>query len=97
MRRLSKNLRPIYEYELQSGNSVVSVDEPAYTDCPLEVVFRDPLHFDDISRYLSLPDAVEKWENRDTHYPLQAGFYCNETKHSLAGPLDAWTIRKLTS
>jgi hypothetical protein len=85
--KLSKNLCGIYEYEIALGNGVVRVDEPAGTNCPLAVVFEKPLHFGAIAADLVLPVGVEKWENRGTHYPLEAGFVCLETRHCIAGPL----------
>ena len=84
---LSKNLRNIYEYEVALGNEVLRVDEPAGSNCPLAVVFRQPLHFTEIAANLVVPAAVERWENRDTHYSLEAGFVCRESRHSIAGPL----------
>jgi hypothetical protein len=85
--KLSKSLRGIYEYEIALGNRVVSVAEPAGTNCPLSVVFEQPLHFGEIAANVALPVGVEKWENRDTHYSLEAGFLCRETRHCIAGPL----------
>ena len=85
--KLSKNLCSIYEYELALGNEVRRVDEPAGSNCPLAVVFEQPLHFAEIAANLVLPVVVERWENRDTHYSLEAGFVCRESRHSIAGPL----------
>ena len=84
---LSENLIPIHDYELSLGNEVLRRDENMWSKCPLDVVFKDPLHFEEIRRDLHLPTSVEYWENHDTHYDLEAGFMCKETGHSLSGPL----------
>ena len=87
MKTLSADLRPIYAYEISMGNEVERTDIPAGTECPLEVVFRRPLHFEGIARDLTLLPEVERWENHDQHYPLEAGFRSRSTRHSIAGPL----------
>jgi hypothetical protein len=84
---LSANLLAIHDYELSLGNEVVRRDEQMWSKCPLSVVFKHPLHFEEIAHDLTLPAAVERWENRDGHYDLEAGFVCKETGHSLSGPL----------
>lgn len=87
MKRLSANLRPIFELELRLGNQIARVDEPAGTSCPLAVVFASALHFDAIGRDLTLSESVERWVSRDPHFRLEAGFLCKDTRHCLAGPL----------
>jgi len=87
MKSLSKHLNPIVELELKLGNAVVRIDEPAGTHCPLAVVFSHPLHFYDIKKQLVLDPVVERWQNRDPHYALEAGFVCKETGHTVAGPM----------
>lgn len=87
MRRLSENLLPIYNLELQTGNEVSRIDEPAGSDCPLAIIFKQPLHLEKIKEVLKLTSSVRRWENRDEHYPLEAGFVCDETKQVLDGPL----------
>lgn len=49
---LSPALVPIYELELSLGNAVARVDRNAWSNCPLSVVMRDPLHFDAIAQML---------------------------------------------
>ena len=85
---LSNNLRPLFEREIELGNRVLRIDEPAGTKCPLAVVFANPLHFGELGSLAEgLGSAVRKWENRDLHYPIEAGFVCHETNQVLAGPL----------
>jgi hypothetical protein len=84
--QLSSDLQPIYELELTLGNAVARVDRPAGTECPLAVIFRDPLHFGEIHHRLKLPASVKEWNNADPHYPSEAGFYSTTSKHALAGP-----------
>lgn len=86
MWELSDDLKPIYELELQFGNQVLRVDSPAGTTCPLAVVFRDPLHFDEINSRLILPPSAIHWNNNDAHYSIEAGYYSNVSRHAIAGP-----------
>jgi hypothetical protein len=87
MLKLSNDLLPIYELELARGNDVVRIDEPAGTNCPYAVIFRRPLHRDAIENELALPPSIQYWESRDAHYAREAGFYSEETRHVIAGPL----------
>jgi hypothetical protein len=83
---LSADLRPIYDLELHLGNEVVRVDRPAGSACPLAVICRDPLHFAEIKKRLSLPESVSRWSNDDAHYPSEAGFSSSVSGHAIAGP-----------
>lgn len=85
--KLSADLVPIYEYEIGIGNCVKRVDYPAGTRCPLAVVFEKRL---DIKGYLAkhgLPDQVEIWENRDSHYSIEKGYFSETSNHAISGPL----------
>lgn len=84
---LSEDLQPIYALELRLGNEVVRVDESAGASCPLAVIFKHPLHFEEIEKELKLAPSVEYRENRDTHYPLEEGYFCGKTHHAIAGPM----------
>ncbi|HEY7087741.1 MAG TPA: hypothetical protein VH518_06595 [Tepidisphaeraceae bacterium] len=84
---LSPGLRPLYQLELSMGNVVVRVDRGAWSACPLAVVFRDPLHFEQAMATLTIPPIVRRWENRDSHYDLEAGWTCEQTRQSISGPL----------
>ena len=85
--KLCETLSTIYNLEISLGNEVESLDSPAGTKCPYAVNFRNKLHFDEIKKQLNLSSSVEQWTNRDKHYPSQKGYFCNEYKHSIAGPL----------
>lgn len=87
MKGLSKNLRPLYELELEHGNVVERVDAPAGTECPLAVIFENPLHFEEAETQGVKRSAVSCWENVDPHYPRERGYLCEETRQVLAGPL----------
>ena len=84
---LSKNLAPIHDFELSLGNHELRREELMWTKTPLAIIFEQPLHFAEIAQNLLLPPSVERWENHDTHYDLEAGYVCNETGHTLSGPL----------
>jgi hypothetical protein len=84
---LAADLQPIYELELRLGNEVAYVAEPAGTACPYAVAFRHPLHKVQIQRELELPSTVKYWESLDTHYSAEAGYQCELTRHTIAGPI----------
>ncbi len=89
MSTLSHDLFPIYQFELDRGNEVERVDEPAGTNCPYAVVLKKPLHKGEIERTLDLLPSVKYWESRDPHYPKEAGYRSETTGHSIAGPIAA--------
>jgi hypothetical protein len=83
---LSASLRPLLEFELRKGNRVARIDTNIWTECKYAVVMAEPLHVRDIEKELQLGASVRYWECRDTHYELQAGYYDNVARHSIAGP-----------
>lgn len=84
---LSDDLLPIYRLEIGFGNEVARIDEPAGSACPLAVIFRQPLHVNEIAKALTLPPSIGYWESRDGHYSMEAGYACAKTGHAIAGPL----------
>jgi len=87
VQRLCEHLRLVYELELNLGNSVQRVDEPAGTRCPLAVIFAAPLHFAEAEAKSLIKPPLRRWVNVDPHYPREAGLVCEESQHVLAGPL----------
>lgn len=88
MSKLSQDLLPIYQLELDKGNEVERVDEPAGTECPYAVMFKKPLHKKEIESELHLSESVKYWESRDWHYEKRAGYYSETTRHAIAGPIN---------
>jgi hypothetical protein len=86
---LSPNLRLLYEFELSLGNVVARIDRNLWSSCPLAIVFRDRLHMREAIERLTLAPGVARWENRDTHDGLDAGWRCATTGHALFGPMAA--------
>ncbi|MFO0900180.1 MAG: hypothetical protein U0836_22320 [Pirellulales bacterium] len=69
MTELCPSLQPILALELQLGNEIARVDEPAGALCPFAIVMRRPLHKPEIERSLKLGSGVEYWEFSDPHAP----------------------------
>jgi len=81
------DLRIVYDYEIAHGNTIVRIDAPAGSECEYALVFADSLKIWGTAKTGELPLVVRSWECRDTHYPIEAGFYCGEHRHSIAGPI----------
>jgi len=86
IRHLSADLKPIVELELRLGNAVERIEEENWTICSYGVVMQRPLHVNEIKRELKLPPTVRDWDNDDTHYPLEIGYFCETMRHSVSGP-----------
>jgi len=84
---LAESLSGIMAFELARGNAIVRVDRPAGSRCPLAVIFARPLDIAGFKASHDLPSSVDTWQNRDSHYPLEAGYICERTRHAIAGPL----------
>jgi hypothetical protein len=86
---LSTSLQPVLTFEVSRGNRVARIDRPAGSRCPLAVILERPLDFVAFRGKHALTDGVRTWENRDSHYPLEAGYVCEATGHAVVGPIDA--------
>ena len=75
------------EVEVQHGKTLGYIAEPTGTNCPYAVVFKKPLKIWGTPAAAGLPAVRQAWECRDSHYSLEAGFFCTVHKHSVAGPL----------
>lgn len=84
---LSEKLQSMLQFELERGNSIERIEQPAGTRCPMAVVLSKPLDIAGFKATHGLPSGVDTWENHDRHYPTQAGYVCERTRHALAGPI----------
>jgi len=81
------DLQAIHDYEVAQGNSVAHIEAPAGTACRYAVVFSQPLKIRRTPQVAEIPSGVRYWECRDPHYAIEAGYYCEQHQHSVAGPL----------
>jgi hypothetical protein len=82
---LSRNLQPIFDLEKSLGNEMdyyVSNEK-----CGMYIAFVRPLHRAAIEKRLVLSPALTWQQFRDPHYPLEEGYVCSETNHTVVGPL----------
>ena len=84
---LSKDLIPVYRYEIEHGNEVLRIDKPAGSKCPYAVIFRERLKIRGTSQEQDLPDSVNSWKCTDPHYPREFGYVSEISRHAIAGPL----------
>ena len=84
---VTSTLQVVLSFDLERGNTVVRVDQPAGTRCPLAVVLAKPLDIAGFKESHGLPPMVNTWKNLDSHYPLEAGYVCEQTRHAIVGPL----------
>lgn len=85
MAKLAPDLEAIYQFEIARGNVVDHVEQAA--NGPYLVVFKQPLHTQAITQRLPMPATVRHWQSSDPQQPPQAGFFCERTRHALAGPV----------
>lgn len=87
--KLSADLQPLYDMELEAGNSVVRVDEPAGTLCPLAIVMKNPIDKDRLGKCVQSIPSIFWHENNDQHYEAHGmgGYTSTESRQFLYGPL----------
>lgn len=87
--KLSSDLQAIYDHEIAEGNSVLRVDEPAGTLCPLAIVFVKPLNRSAILADINLDSSVTWHMNDDPHYEVNgmAGFTSSRSRQFVYGPI----------
>ena len=68
-----EHLRDACRRELENGNEVLRIDEPAGTQCPL-VVFRYKLTIIGTLETGDLDSRVRHWESRAPHYELRLDY-----------------------
>ena len=77
--------------KLGMGRAIVDswpLDSKLGTGCPYAIVFKKALQKEVIENELRLPASVKYWESRDPHYPKEAGYFSDVSRHAIAGPID---------
>ena len=85
---ICKHLIAILNYEVSTGNSIVSIDNDAWTNAKLVITLKKPANNNYIDNTFKNNNSVEYWENKDTHYPVQKGYICKKCKCAIASPLE---------
>ena len=86
---ISDDIRAIVEYELDNGNEIVRVDQPAGTKCPVAVILKFPFRIRKSRADGVVSATVSWWEYEDAHYPADwsCGFKSVKSSHAVAAPL----------
>ena len=87
MINLSKDLLPIYKLELELGNEIARIGDPEGSKCPYAIVFKYPLHKQEIDNTLNLPSHVHYGETHDSHYGHDTHYFSDESRHAVIGRL----------
>lgn len=84
--KICKHLETILNHELSKGNVMREVTNE-WTDVNAAVDLEKPMDIKYEKENIKTEPFVKYWVNKDTHYPLQEGFNCEQCKHSIGGPL----------
>lgn len=83
--RLSEDLWPIFDHEIDRGNEVAEELFDVWEACPYQVIFDEPLDLEGILE-LDLSSNLTQYSETDPHYPNLAGFFSEATRHCVSGP-----------
>lgn len=72
-------------HEEARGNKIKEMSE-GWSKANLVIDMEESLDIDYANSLIALGEKLRYWENNDTHYTLQKGYYCDECKQSIAGP-----------
>ncbi|OEF99572.1 hypothetical protein BHF71_08475 [Vulcanibacillus modesticaldus] len=82
---ICNHLKPIIDHELSKGNKIQEISK-GWSNAVLVIDLEKRMDVQYERSDMNLSEYVKYWENKDSHYPLQKGFYCEKCKHSIAGP-----------
>lgn len=85
--KLSKDLVPVFRFQLELGNSVARVDSPAGMNCPYALILKNKINHREIEKHIKLNSRIRKWKNTDPHYDRESGYFCETTNHAIACPI----------
>ncbi len=83
--RLSEDLWPTFDHEIDRGNVVAEELFEVWEACPYQVIFEEPMDLEGI-RELDLAATLTSFAETDPHYPDLSGFFSEVTRHCVSGP-----------
>jgi hypothetical protein len=97
LRHLTPALRAICDFELAHGNELAGVDERILPDGRTGVCVTLARPLDRARLVSAVPAATQAqwWENRDPHYPPEAGYLCARSGQSVVGPAARGGFRQI--
>lgn len=83
--RLSEDLWPVFDFEIERGNTVAEELFDVWELCPYQIIFEEPMDLQG-ARELDLPATLTQFAETDPHYPDLAGFFSEASRHCVSGP-----------
>lgn len=80
-----EHIRKILIHEEARGNKIKECSE-GWSKANLVIDMEKSLDVDYANSLVISGEKLRYWENNDSHYTLQKGFFCDACKHSIAGP-----------
>lgn len=77
------HLRPVYQAEMERGNSIVYIHLNAGSKCAKVIYFAKALQ-----AYDELDEAVKQGTYTDYHFPAERYYHCDECGWHMTGPLE---------
>lgn len=80
-----EHIKMILTHEEKRGNKIKEQSE-GWSKANLVIDMEASLDVDYANSLIVSGVKLRYWENDDSHYPLQKGFFCDECKQAIAGP-----------
>lgn len=80
-----EHIKNILMHEEERGNKIKEKSE-GWSKANLVIDMEKSIDVDYANSLIQQGAKLRYWENNDTHYVLQKGYFCNECKQSIAGP-----------
>lgn len=90
---LCAHLRPLVDALLRGGARVEAIDS-GWTKAQHVLTLSEGLNADAAKRE-ARAHGLEFWQNNDSHYSIEYGWFCVEHKHAVSWPQDKAAIRSL--
>ncbi len=80
-----EHIKKILIHEEKRGNNIKE-KSAGWSKADMAIDMEKSLDVDYANSQILSGIKLRYWENNDSHYSLQKGFYCDECKQSIAGP-----------